>query len=44
MPLTAPNSIGPIAVHCEKFSIFDMQLSRRLLKYGPSAVSCESLI
>jgi hypothetical protein len=30
-------------VRWEKFPIFDMQFSRRLLKYGPSSVSCESL-
>jgi hypothetical protein len=41
--LTAPNSKWPVVVRWKKFLIFDMQLSRRLLIYGPSAVSCESL-
>jgi len=41
--ITAPNSKWPVVVRWEKFPIFDMQFSRRLLKYGPSSVSCESL-
>jgi len=41
--LTAPNSKWPVVVRWENFPIFDMQFSRRLLIYGPSAVSCESL-
>ena len=41
--VTAPNSKWPVVVRWEKFPIFGMQFSRRLLKYGPSSVSCESL-